>query len=87
MTPRSRHPSNQQSDRMAGFEIPVVLVAPIKSFAQSDEVVILACTSTVYPVYRENLNSRPDKKDRGAQQRANFRDNNTNFGATNNMEL
>ena len=35
--------------------VPVVLVAPIKSFAQSDEVIVLACTSTVYPAYRETL--------------------------------
>jgi hypothetical protein len=35
--------------------VPVVLVAPIKSYAQSDTVIILACTSTVYPAYRETL--------------------------------
>src|ERR1017187_3638982 len=28
--------------------VPVVLVAPLKSYAQSDQVIILACTSTVY---------------------------------------
>ena len=35
--------------------VPVVLVAPIKSFAQSDQVIILGCTSTAYPAYREIL--------------------------------
>jgi hypothetical protein len=31
------------------------LVAPKRSYAQSDQVIILACTSTVYPAYRETL--------------------------------
>ena len=35
--------------------VAIVLVAPIKSYAQSDQMIILACTSTVYPAYRETL--------------------------------
>ena len=66
--------------------VPVVLVAPIKSYAQSDQVIILACTSTVYPAYRETLTLDLTKR-MVERSSAPTLDDDTNFGSTNNMEL
>jgi hypothetical protein len=39
----------------AGLIALCALLAPTRSYAQSDQVIILACTSTVYPAYRETI--------------------------------
>jgi hypothetical protein len=56
------------------------LVAPIRSYAQSDQVIILACTSTAYPAYRETLTVDLTKKTVARSSAPTLENDETNFG-------